>query len=155
MGGLTRSVGPPTFKYMLSRHDKREAMKRVEELQRNPPKVLPQHIEGAKQLLEQNKKFEAEKDRDIKRELQGLSKDCASFVHNRVNGVGQLFHGFGQGKRVLCSICEQHDSSMFNMNDGQWYCAEHRWFGNLTDEQKERERTCLSSKDTKQTMAQK
>ena len=131
---------------MINKTEKREVKRAIEKLRRNPPKVTPQDHAHAQRLLDQNKKFEESKDRDIERERKALAKDVAGFVHTQFNGVGTLFHGFGEGKKALCSICEQHESQMHNMNDGQWYCSEHRWFGNLSKEQQKKERVCLSQK---------
>lgn len=96
-------------------------------------------------MFQKHKEYEAEKDRDIAREQKAFSKDLAGFVYNRIKGVGQIFHGFGEGKArsILCSICEQHESQMFNMKDGKWYCTEHRWFGDLNNGQQQKERKCL------------
>jgi len=123
---------------MISNEDKRIAYRTIEKLRKNPPKVTQEHRDGAKKLLEQHKANEAEKDRDIRREVKDFSKDLAGFVHTHLNGVGELFHGIGDGKKVDCSHCGNHSSQMYNMNDGKWYCHEHRWLGDLNDEERKR-----------------
>ena len=107
-------------------------MQRVEQLRKQAVNVTAEHFAGAKKLLDQHNAFEAAKDKDVANERKALAKDVAGFVHNQYNGVGVLFHGFGEGKRTTCEICKEHQSSMYNQKDGRWYCAEHRWFGNLS-----------------------
>ncbi len=102
---------------------------------------MQEHKDGAKKLLENHKAIEAEKDKDIKREIKDFSKDLSGFVHNHLNGVGEYFHGIGEGKKVNCKLCDRHESTMYYCKDGKWYCPEHRWFGNLTKEQKDNERS--------------
>mgnify|MGYP001591228163 FL=1 len=131
---------------MLSKEDKRIAYRRIEEIRRNPPKITREHWDHADKLLKQNEAEEAKKDKDIKGELKDLSKDLSGFVYNQISGVGKIFHGIGEGKKSVCSVCEQHESRMYNMKDGKWYCQEHRWLGNLKTEQQEKERSCLSIK---------
>lgn len=127
---------PPPLKYM-NKINKEKALQRIKELRKNPPKVTEEHHKGAARMLEQHKKFEESKDRSISNERKGLAKDVASFVYNQVNGVGQLFNGIGEGKKHRCSICKER--AVFNTNDHKWYCAEHRWFGNLSEEQQKKE----------------
>ena len=136
---------------MLSREDKRLAHKQIDELRRNPPKITQEHVDGAKKLFKQHEAHEAQKDRDIRREIKDFSKDLSGFVHNHFNGVGAIFHGVGDGKKVICAFpgCGRHESIMHNMKDGKWYDHEHRWFGNLTEEQKQKERKCLLTRQTK------
>lgn len=110
-------------------------------LKKQTPKVTQEHIEGGKKMLEKVIKFDEEKERSHRNEIRGLAEDVGSFVHNAVHGVGELFHGYGEGKKHLCSICLEN--AIFNTMDGRWYCSEHRWFGNLKTEQQEKERTCL------------
>lgn len=126
---------------MIDKETKRLAKKKVEELRRNPPRITKEHLDGADKLLQKQKEFEKKKDLDIVRERQAFSKDIAGYVHNHINGVGVLFHGIGEGKKVVCAFpgCGKHEGTMFNMNDGKWYDSEHKWFGNLTEQQKERE----------------
>lgn len=134
---------------MLSNEDKRIAGKRIAELRKNPPRLTKSDWAAGRKALQEHNKNEERKDKDIKREIGDLSKDLAGFVHNQINGVGKVFHGIGEGKKVICSFCEQHEARMFNMNDGKWYCQEHRWFGNLNEEQKRKEQSCLSTKRSK------
>lgn len=137
---------------MIDKSKKREILRRAEQLKKNPPKITQEHHDGAKKLLEQNKKFYESKDRTLANERKAFAKDVGDWTHNQIKGVGKLFHGFGEGKKTLCAFpgCGKHEGQMFNMNDGQWYDSEHRWFGNLTQEQQERERSqCLSTKQTR------
>lgn len=136
---------------MLSREDKRSAYRQIEKIRKNPPIITQEHRDGAKQLLKQHEKNETKKDEEIKGELKDFSRDLAGFVHNHTQGVGKIFHGFGVGKKVICRFpsCQKHESQMHNMNDGKWYCQEHRWFGNLTEQQKRKERLCLLTKQKK------
>ena len=122
-------------------------MQRIQELKKNPPRILPEHRAGAKRLLDQHNAHEIEKERDIARERKALAKDVASFAFNHTVGIGQIFHGIGEGKKNKCHICEEHKSQMFNMKDNQWYCSEHRWFGELNEEEKEKELLCLKTKE--------
>lgn len=128
---------------MLDAESKRIARRRVEELRRNPPKVTQADIEGADRLFKEHQDFEAAKDRDIERERKALAKDVGSFAYNQISGVGQLFHGIGEGKvnKIKCQFpgCGAHEGEMYNMKDGKWYCGHHKSFGNLTKEQKQKE----------------
>ena len=131
---------------MLNREDERIAYQRIEEINRNPPKITRKDWDFADKLVKEDKDAKAKKSKDVKNELKDLSKDLSGFVYNHISGVGKIFHGIGEGKKSVCSVCEQHESRMYNMNDGKWYCQEHRWLGNLTTEQQEKERSCLSIK---------
>ena len=113
----------------------------IEKLRRNPPKVTRQHWDQAGELLKRDKEIKDEKDRDIRREIKDFSKDLSGFVYNRIKGVGEIFNGFGEGraKEIKCSFCEQHESIMHHMKDSKWYCPAHKWFGDLTEEQKQKE----------------
>ena len=134
---------PSPLLNMLKSHDIRAANQMIEKLRRNPPKVTREHWDQAGKLLEKDKALKAEKDRDISREIKDFSKDLSGFVHNHVNGVGAVFHGIGEGKakNITCSFpgCGKHESTMYNAKDGKWYDSEHRWFGNLNEEQKQKE----------------
>lgn len=142
-------IRPRPFKIMMSREDKFKAEKMINDLRRNPPRLTKSDWAAGKKALQDHKDHEARKDEDIKREIGDLSKDLSGFVYNQINGIGALFHGIGEGKKVLCSICLKHESTMHNMNDGKWYCSEHRWFGDLNEEQKEKERKCLLTRRRK------
>ena len=127
---------------MLNKEQKRLAYQRIEKLRKNPTKVTRSDWIESGKLIEKHKADEAKKEKNIKSELKDFSKDLSGYVHNHLNGVGQLFHGIGQGRarEIRCSFCERHESTMHNTKDGKWYCTEHRWFGNLTEEQKQKER---------------
>lgn len=114
----------------------------IENIRKHPPKITQEHRDGAAQLLKKHQENEEKKDRESKKEIKDFSKDISGFVYNQIRGIGKVFHGFGEGKKVLCSFpdCGKHESQMFNKKDGQWYCGEHRWFGDLTEKQKQEER---------------
>lgn len=135
---------------MLDKESKRIAKKRVEELRRNPPKITQADRDGADRMFKQHQEFEAQKDRDIERDRQAFAKDLAGFTYNHLVGVGKLFHGIGECKtrNIKCQFpdCGAHEGEMYNMKDGKWYCSHHKSFGNLTEEQKEKELgLCLNS----------
>jgi len=129
----------------LSKDDIRIAKKRSQDLRRNPPKVTQEHRNKAKDLEKQQIAFEESKDRDIVRERKALSKDIAGYVYNQYQGVGAKFHGIGEGKKVYCAFpgCGKHEGTMHNMKDNKWYDSEHRWFGDLNEQEKEKELSCL------------
>ena len=141
--GWRAPAGRVPIKHMLTREDKRIAHQRINQLRRNPPKVTQEHKDGARKMFQKHKEYEAEKDRDIAREQKAFSKDLAGYVYNHINGVGSVFHGVGDGrvKEITCNFpgCGKHESTMYNSKDGKWYDSEHRWFGNLTEEQKQKE----------------
>lgn len=139
-GEAALPVTPANFNMALNERVK--YLKSV--LKKQTPKVTQADIEGGKRMLEKVKGFEESKDQSIKTELTGLAKDVGNFVYNATHGVGKLFYGFGEGKRHICSVCLE--TAIFNTRDSQWYCSDHRWFGNLTTEQQEKERACLYSK---------
>src|SRR3972149_4097613 len=124
---------------MLSREDKYAANKMIHELRSNPPVVTQEHKNEGKKILKQHKENQAQKDREIKGELKDFAKDLSGHIYNKLSGVGQMFHGIGEGKKKDCSYCMQHHTAMYHMSDGKWYCGGHKWFGNLTEEQKRKE----------------
>lgn len=130
---------------MITKENKKKILARAQQLKKNAPKVTEEHKRQAAELFKKHQEFERSKDRSIENERKGLAKDVAGFVHTHLNGVGQLFNGFGEGKKVVCCLCKEHKGQMHNMKDGQWYCAEHRWFGNLTKEEQEKERNHVKS----------
>lgn len=144
MAGGSALPQPPA-NFNMKQNERVEQLRK--QLRKQVPKVTQEHIEGGKRMLEQVKKFEEEKDRSAKAELNGLAKDVGSFLYNATHGVGELFNGFGEGKKHHCSICLEQ--AIFNTRDSRWYCTDHRWFGNLTTEQQERERSCLLTKHRK------
>lgn len=136
------ALHPLPFKYMkLSKEDVRIARKKVQDLRKNPTRTTEADRQGAKEMFKKHEAFEKEKDDDIARDRKAVSKDLAGFFYNHTQGVGELFHGIGEGKKAYCSFpdCGVHEGEMFNMKDGKWYCRGHRDFGNLTEEQKEKE----------------
>lgn len=140
---------PPTLN-MDKKQQRIHALKK--QFRKQLPKVEQSHIEGAKKLLEQHKKFEESKDRSIKNEMRGLAKDVGNYVYNATHGVGQLFNGYGNGKvrQLICHFCGEHCSDKWtNAKDGKWYGNDHVQFAGLSDEQQEKERACLSSKVAK------
>lgn len=126
---------------MITANDKRLAEKAIHELRRNPPKITQADREGGERLFKEHQRFEDQKERDIRSETKDFSKDLAGYVHNQINGVGDMFNGIGSGKKAICkfSKCGKHESQMFNMADGKWYCSEHKWFGRLNKDQKQKE----------------
>lgn len=137
---------------MLSREEKYKANQRIKELKKNPPKPTHDDHVAAERLLNKWQKFEEDKEKDCRRELKDACYEAAGDVDRLVTrgAVSTVVHGIGEGKKVNCDVCQEHDSQMFFKKDNKWYCAEHRWFGDLTDEQKEKERICLSTKGAKQ-----
>lgn len=134
---------------MISKENKAKALKRIREIEKNPPVITEAHRRHAAKLLEQNKKFYEDKDRGIDNERKAISKDLAGWVHNQYNGVGKVFHGYGEGKmrKIKCWFCGQHCSSEFFSLNGKWYGKEHKQFSNLNEEEQERERkSCLLTK---------
>jgi hypothetical protein len=129
---------PPPIKHM-DKESKRIAMQTIERIKKNPPKITRQDWDASKKLLAEHMSNEDTKDRHIKSDIDNLSRELAGFAYNSIKGCGKLFYGIGNGKKAICSYCGEHSGQMYNMNDCRWYCSEHKWFGNLTEKQKEKE----------------
>lgn len=140
---------PASHNYM--KVDKRAVMRQVENMRKNPPRVLPQHHAEAKKLLDKNKAFYEAKDKDIARERKSVSREIADWTYNQIRGVGKVFHGFGEGKArtLICSFCGEHCSSQWYSVNGKWFGSEHKQFSELTGDELERERLCLLQKKTR------
>jgi len=120
--------------------DKRELGRLKEKYRKSPPRVTREHEEKAERMFKKVESFEKQKDLSLNKELNHAITDESRSLHKFFHlEARSVVGGFGDGKKVLCTICSIHEQEMFNMNDGKWYCYKHKSIGNMTQEQKREE----------------
>lgn len=124
----------------LTASDLRGAAKKYDALPASEKEAIDKKMAKINADVERH---EEEKFKDGRRMIQALSKEASGYVHSKiVNDVGFMrFNGLGEGKKVKCCICREHDSVMSNKANGKWYCQTHVSLWNLPEDEQEHERS--------------
>lgn len=135
----------------MDREGKYKALKQIEAIKKNPPKITAEHWAGAKKMELKERARQAQIDKDIDTEVKAIAKDMGEFTHGVMAGVGgsvRKFNGFGEGKakRLICAFCGEHCSDQWHHINDKWYGKEHEQFARLTRADQKRERVCLLQK---------
>lgn len=85
-------------------------------------RVHPQAWRDMGNHVKKLEEAKAQKKKSALNELNSIVKEEVHFGYKRLAVHG----GYGPGVRKICCICNEHDSIMENMPDGNWYCQEHK-----------------------------